>query len=335
MIKKILTKPLQTNNLKNAMLLSQIQKANHRIKPFIRKTPLVRAYAFEEKYSLPHRLFFKCEQLQATHSFKARGAFNALLKLPTGQGVITRSSGNFAQAVSYAASCLQIPAHIIMPLSVPKIKKELTEKYHAHVLLYGEGHLEQQEKVVSLAKEMNLAVLSPYDHLDVIEGQATAGLEIYEELPSIRHYFCPVGGGGLAAGSMAALKQLDPSIHTIGVEPEEANDYFLSRQEGHRVKKETIHTIADGLRAPQVGNLNYPLLEQYLDTAMCITEVEIKQALCLLYKTMGLVVEPSGAVSIAGMIKALPHLPPGDTVCLLSGGNVDPDLFTAWVAEEL
>jgi threo-3-hydroxy-L-aspartate ammonia-lyase len=315
--------------------IQDIYKAHSRIAPFIRKTPLIRAYAFETLLNSSCRIFFKCEHLQITNSFKLRGAFNALLKLSQEQrekGVITRSSGNFAQALSFASLILHIPSWIIMPPAVPSIKRELTEKYKAHIILYGNDHIEQQKKVQELAIEKGLTPLSPYDHPDVIEGQGTIALEIYEDLPSITHFFCPIGGGGLSGGTATAFKGLSRSIHTIGIEPIEANDYYLSRQKGMRIKNQHTHTIADGLRAPQVGDCNWPLLQSYLDDVQCISEKQIKRAMYLLYKYMGLVIEPSGATSVAGLLND-PLPSSGDLVCVLSGGNVDPEDFEKWIKE--
>lgn len=310
----------------------EIRLAEKNIRPYLPKTPLIRCYALEHDLGLKTRIFLKCENLQWTNTFKPRGAFNALLQLSRTekkQGVIARSSGNFAQGLSYAGSILNIPITIVMPATASQLKKENTAKYGARILFSEKGHhADEQKKVVEIAQKEDLAVLSPFDHLHVIAGAGTIALEIWESLPTITQFFCQVGGGGLMAGTATTFKSLNPLIETIGIEPEGANDFFLSRREGHRVRNDHSKTIADGLRAPQVGELNWPLLHNYVDKAATITDDQIKGALRYLYEKAGLCLEPSGAVSFAAMLYH-PELlkQSGDAVCVLSGGNIDKQAF--------
>lgn len=315
------------------MQLSNFEDARKMIAPYIKKTPLIRSHALEEVLGNKARVFLKCENVQVTNSFKPRGAFTVLLRLSAEEkkkGVVTRSAGNFAQGVALAGKTLGVHTTIIMPLSVPLVKKDQTASYGAKIILHGKNQLEEQQKVLEIAKEEGSIILSPYDHLDVIAGGGTISLEIYEDLPTIAYYFCPVGGGGIMAGCATCFKNVNPKIKTIAVEPLGANDYFLSRQSGQRVRNVEVHTIADGLRAPQVGDLPWPLLQKNVDEVLCVTDEEIKRAMRLLYDKHGLIIEPSGAASVAGLL--LGKIPvKGDVVCVLSGANVDKERFYEWI----
>ncbi len=308
------------------MDLSHIQQTRTRILPYIQKTPLIRCYGYEY-------LYLKCEHLQMTASFKVRGAFNAMLKLDPEEkkrGVITRSMGNFAQAVAYAGQLLHIPATIILPSNVPKIKKEGVDRYKARAILQAGGSKEEQKVVEKIAREEHLTILSPYNIPAVIEGAGTLALEIHEQLPSIHTYFGQIGGGGLMAGSSFVFKHLNPSIRTIAVEPEGANDYFLSRGKDYPIFLDNVDTIADGLRAPQVGDVPWPYLQKYVDHAETVSDREIIAAMHLLYDKMGMIIEPSGATSLAAALRhCKTHREP--TVCVLTGANVDRSSFFEWI----
>lgn len=317
------------------MDLSNFTKARKALLPYVKKTPLIRSHALEELLGNRARVFLKCENVQATNSFKPRGAFTVLLRLSAEEkkrGVITRSAGNFAQGLALAGKTLDIKTTIVMPPNVPLVKKNQTASYGAKIILFGENQQEEQAKALEIAKQESLIVLSPYDHPDVIAGQGTISLEVYENLPTITHFFCPVGGGGLMAGCASCFKNLNPKIHVIAVEPTAANDYFLSRQAGQRVRNKEVNTIADGLRAPQVGDHPWPLLQKNVDEAVCVSEEEIKRTMRFIYEKHGLILEPSGAVSVAGLIF---HRTPlhGDVVCVLSGANVDKERFYEWVEQ--
>jgi threonine dehydratase len=311
--------------------LEKIQKAQKLIAPYIKKTPLIRCYALEEKLQSSARIFLKCDHLQLMNSFKVRGAFNVLLHLSPEErkrGVVTRSAGNFASALAYACHLLHIPATLVMPEKVPKAKLDLVTPF-SPTIFFASSRAEEEKKVEEIAQENNLVPLSPYSHLDVIAGQGTAALEIFEELPSIQTFFCPLGGGGLMSGTAIAFKELNPAIQTVAVEPTGANDYFLSRQSGQKVRLDRVLTIADGLVAPTVGDLNYPLLNQTVDRVTTVSDEALIQALRFLYEKVGMIVEPSGAASVAALL-AQAKLQ-GDTVCFLSGGNVQRDQFYQWI----
>lgn len=313
--------------------LQHIEEARKRIGSFVKKTPLIRCTALEEYLHARVRIFLKCDHLQLTNSFKLRGAFNVLLRLSPEEkkrGVVTRSAGNFASALAYACHLLHIPATIVMPEKVPKAKLDLVKSFSPTILL-APTRSEEEKQVEKLARELNLIALSPYNHLDVIAGQGTAALEIFEDLPSIKTFFCPLGGGGLMSGTAVAFKKLNTKIQTIAVEPIGANDYYLSRKEGKKVRLENVNTIADGLVAPTVGEINYPLLNQTVDQVTTVTDEMIIKAMRFLYEKVGMIVEPSGAISIAALM-ASDNLQ-GDTVCFISGGNVQRDQFYKWIEQ--
>jgi threonine dehydratase len=316
------------------MDLATIQAVRKEILPYVKRTPLIRCLPLEQALKSSGRLFLKCENLQWTNSFKARGAFAAMLRLSPEEkkrGVITRSAGNFAQAVARAAHQLKINATIIMPLAVPKVKKEATAQYGVNVILHGKTQQEEQEKVTEIAQKENLVVLSPYDYLDVIAGQGSIALEIYEQLPTIKNFVGQIGGGGLLAGTATAFKGLKSMVQTIGVEPIGAQDYFLSRKAGKRTPLDHTDTIADGLKAPQVGACNWPLLQKYVDQTVVVSDEAIIKAMAFLYNEMGIIVEPSGATGLATLFTPTPLQFQGDTAFVLSGANVDREKFYAWI----
>jgi threonine dehydratase len=311
------------------MDLLLFREAQKRIAPYIQKTPLIPCYALPKA-----QLFLKCEHLQATHSFKVRGAFNAMLLLTPearSRGVITRSRGNFAQAVAYAASLLKIPATIILPSNVSIVKREGVEKYKARVILQEGGARREQQLVDDIAMKEGLATLSPFNIAPVIEAAGALALEMHEQLPNIHTFFGQIGGGALMAGASCAFKKIDPSIKTIAVEPEGANDYFLSRAKGSPIFLEKIDTIADGLRAPQVGDLPWPFLQKHVDEAVTVTDREIIEAMQLLYSKMGMMIEPSGATSLAYAMKWCRQHPKETAACVLTGANVDRTSFFSLV----
>lgn len=313
--------------------IQSIENAQNMIAPHVPITPLVRAYALEKLLNYPDRIFLKCENLHETKSFKIRGAFYALCLLndeERARGVITRSTGNFGTAMAFGARLFKIPATIVLSEKVSPVKRQLIEQ-NGPQMIFCKTRTEEEEMVKKLALERNLIPFSPYDHPDVILGQATMGMEVYQQLPSIKHYIGPIGGGGLMGGSSIALKLCDPTIHTIGVEPEGANDYFLSRKSEKKIRLDCIKTIADGLAAPCVGEKTYPLLQKYVDDVVLISDDWIKKAMWVLFEKMGLIIEPSGAVSVACLLSGIELK--GDIVCILSGGNIEFNQFHMWICE--
>lgn len=315
------------------LTLFDIQQAHLRIKEYLESTPLVRCEALEKELVFPGKIFLKCEYKQPTGSFKVRGAFNVIMQLTPEErkkGVVTRSSGNFAQAVAFAAQKLDIAATIIMPENAPKIKIEGTKKFNPTIRFSGSKHEEGELIVNQLVAQEGLIPLHPYNNYRTMAGQGTAALEILQDLPDVDHFFCPIGGGGLMSGCATAFKETQASIKTYGIEPAGAGDYFASRKSGQLESWETINTIADGLRASSVGELNFPILNKTVDEASVVTDEEIKKAMKWLYEQMQIVTEPSGAVSFAGFMKNY-HQLRGNVVILISGNNVDSENFIKWI----
>jgi len=306
----------------NLITAEVIREAAERISPFIIRTPIIRFRYLERIFKVP--IYLKCENLQITRSFKVRGAFNALLTLEVKErGVVTRSSGNFAQAVSYAAKLMDIPATIVMPTNAPQVKIDRTREFGVAPLLFGRTHQEAEIKVAEIANEQGKYVLSPYNHERVVAGQGTAGLEIIEELPDLQTYLCPVGGGGLAAGTTTAIKSHSKSILTIGIEPSGAADYFAYRKSGVLEPLAEIVTIADGLRAPVVGSIPLPYLDKNVDQVEIVGDGAIESAMLLLKQEFGMIVEPSGATALAYLVEKPRFAFAGPVVVMISGGNFE------------
>lgn len=318
------------------LTLTDIQQAQSRINQYLEPTPLLRCEPLEKELAFQGKIFLKCEFNQPTGTFKVRGAFNNLLQLTSEErntGVVTRSSGNFAQAVAFAAQKLGIKATIVMPENAPKTKIEGTKKFNPLLLFSGSKHEEGEMVVKKLVKEQGLIPLHPYNNYRTIAGQGTAALEILQQLPEVDHFYCPIGGGGLLSGCALAFKETRSDINIHGIEPEGAGDYHASRRSGKLERWDVVNTIADGLRASSVGELNYPILNKYVDDVSIVTDSEIKQSMKWLYEKMGITAEPSGAVSLAGFMKNYQNLR-GNVVILISGKNVDQDKFDSWTAEK-
>jgi threonine dehydratase len=280
-------------------------------------------------------LWVKPESLQPVGAFKIRGAYFAVASLPAGRraaGVIAHSSGNHAQAVAYAARAFGIPCVVVMPDVAAPTKIAATEALGARVVLV---EPDRRETVThELAEAEGYAIIPPYDHPDVIAGQGTVGLEIVADLPIVDVVLVPVGGGGLASGVATAVKALRPSATVIGVEPELAADAQESLREGRLVTwsaERTYRTVADGLRTP-TSELTLAHLAARLDGIITVTEDEILDTVGLLARSARLVVEPSGAVSVAGYLHHRAELPPGRTVAVVSGGNIDPATLARLIA---
>ena len=301
--------------------LADIQAAAGRIADAVVRTPLVPA-----RWADPERpLWLKPENLQPIGAFKIRGAFNAVANLTEAdraRGVIAYSSGNHAQAVAYAAAAFGIEAHIVMPRETPQVKVQATRDHGAHVVLCGPG--EREKVAMELLEQTGGVLIPPFDHPDVIAGQGTIGLEIADDLPQVQNVLIPVSGGGLASGIGTAIKAECPDARVFGVEPELAADAAEGLSRGERVDwpvEDRNRTIADGLRS-QPSALTFAHLQNVLDGVITVSENEIRAAVRELAVNAHLVSEPSGAVGLAAYRKG--GTPPGPTVVVVSGGNVEP-----------
>lgn len=304
--------------------VDDIRAAADRIRGSVLRTPLVPA-----PWGDPARpLWLKPENLQSIGAFKVRGAFNAIGRLDDAtraRGVVAYSSGNHAQAVAHAAATFRIPAHIVMPEETPGVKIAATRSYGAEVVLCGAG---QRERIADeLVAATGGVLIPPFDHVDVIAGQGTIGLEIVEDLPDVANVIVPVSGGGLASGIGTAVNALAPHATVFGAEPELAADTAEGLAVGHRVDwaiADRNRTIADGLRS-QPSELTFAHLQKVLDGLIAVSENDIRSAMREIALRAHLVAEPSGATALAAYRRR--QTPPGPTVVIVSGGNVEPGLF--------
>jgi threo-3-hydroxy-L-aspartate ammonia-lyase len=316
--------------------LAQIRAAAETLKGIALRTPLV-AFGPPERHQ-----FLKAESLQPIGAFKIRGAYVAVAALEPGvraRGVITYSSGNHAQGVARAARLFGVPAVIVMPSDAPLIKRERVAADGAEVVIVGPASEERRLVAERIAAERALSIIPPFDDDRIIAGQGTCGLEIAEDLPDLAAVLVPVGGGGLAAGVATAVRALRPGARIIGVEPELAADARDSFRAGRLVAWPADlvgRTIADGTRTQSIGRRNLAHFLANLDDIVTVSEDEIATAVRLAAEECRLVVEPSGALSIAALRfraaeAGLAGLP-GPIVAVVSGGNVDPVRYRALLA---
>lgn len=316
--------------------LAAIRAAADRLRGVAVRTPLVALGDPARGHLL------KAESLQPIGAFKIRGAYNAAASLAPDErarGLITYSSGNHAQGVARAARLLGVPAVIVMPENAPAIKRARVLADGAEVVTVGNASAERQATAERLAAERGLAIIPPYDDDRIIAGQGTCGLEIAEDLPDLAAVLVPVGGGGLASGVAAAVKALRPSARVVGVEPELAADARESLARGEIVEwsaADVSRTIADGTRTQALGERTFAHLRALLDDIVTVTEEEIAAGVRIAAEEARLVVEPSGALGIAALRfhagGAGVAAATGSVVCVVSGGNVDPERYLAYLA---
>ncbi|MEU6980210.1 MULTISPECIES: threonine ammonia-lyase [unclassified Streptomyces] len=272
----------------------------------------------------------KCENLQRTGSFKLRGAYVRIAGLRPEQraaGVVAASAGNHAQGVALASSLLGVHATVFMPVGAPLPKVAATREYGADVRLHGHLVDETLAAAEEYARETGAVFIHPFDHVDVIAGQGTVGLEILEQCPEVRTILVGVGGGGLVAGIALAVKSLRPDVRVIGVQAEGAAAYPPSLAAGHPVAVESPVTIADGIRVGRPGDVPFEIVKEYVDEVRTVSEDELASALLLCLERAKLVVEPAGASPVAALLSDPRAFGRGPVVAVLSGGNVDPLLM--------
>lgn len=302
--------------------LAAIQEAARALAGVAVRTPMVRVAG--------RSLFLKCEHLQPIGAFKIRGAFTAIAALAPAdraRGVVTSSSGNHGQAVAAVARRFGIPSVIVMPESAPGIKVAGVRSHGGEVVFAGQSRSPQQQAVAEgFVTSRGMTMIPPFDHPGVITGQGTCGLEILEQAPGAHTVLVPVGGGGLLSGVTTAISALRPDIELIGVEPAGAPKLSAALAADGPVLLEQTASVADGLLTRSIGVLPWSLIHGRVRRAVQVTEAEIGAAVRWLYHQQGLRVEPSGAVAVAAVLAGKIESD-GPIVAVLSGGNVDPDLF--------
>ncbi|MBQ4913096.1 pyridoxal-phosphate dependent enzyme [Maribacter sp. MMG018] len=306
---------------------SVLLDCHERIRPYVHNTPVLTSRLINKIVGA--EIYFKTENFQRAGAFKIRGATNAILQLSDEQrakGVVTHSSGNFAQAVSLAAKSLGVTAHIVMPESAPQVKKNGVLEYGG-IIHECESTLEARQATADrIAKETGAIFLHPSNDIDVIVGQGTATIELLFEQPDLNFLFCPIGGGGLIAGSALAAKYFGDNCKVVAGEPFEADDAYRSMLSGKIEGNETVATIADGLKT-NLGDKNFPIIKELVSKIVRVKEDEIIAAMKLVWERMKIVIEPSSAVAVAALInesKTHPDTYKGKKIgVIISGGNVD------------
>ncbi|TXE06072.1 pyridoxal-phosphate dependent enzyme [Seonamhaeicola algicola] len=302
---------------------ASLQTIHNNIKPYIHKTPVFTSQLLNDICEA--EVFFKCENFQKMGAFKMRGATHAILNLTQDQkrkGVVTHSSGNFAQALALAAKSIGVKAYIVMPKNAPQVKKEAVLGYGGIISFCEPTNQAREAMAKKIQQETGATFLHPSNNIDVINGQATAAIELLEEYPNLKYIYVPVGGGGLLAGTILAANAYSKNCKVIAGEPENVNDAYRSLLSGKIESNTANNTIADGLKT-QLGDKNFPIIKKYVESIQLVTEIEIVKAMTLIWQRLKLVVEPSSAVALAAVLKQKNKIKGKKIGVILSGGNVD------------
>jgi len=303
---------------KNSLLKSYAQ-----VKAYVHRTPVLTSTLLNEISGAA--IYFKCENFQKMGAFKMRGAVNAILQLnddERGRGVVTHSSGNFAQALSLAARNLGVPAYVVMPNNCPSVKKDAVSAYGG-IITESKPNIESREAEAEKIKiKTGATFLHPSNDINVILGQGTSAMELLEDYPDLDYIFTPVGGGGLIAGTALAAYHFGGNCKVIGGEPFEADDAYRSLQSGMIETNTSTETIADGLRT-NLGDKNFPIIKELVTDIIRVEEVEIIAAMKLIWERLKIIVEPSSAVPFAALLKEKERFRGKKIGMILSGGNVD------------
>lgn len=300
-----------------------LAEVHERISSYIHRTPVLTSRLLNEISGA--EIYFKCENFQRMGAFKMRGAANAVLNLPEEKrrkGVVTHSSGNFAQALSLAAKSAGVPAYIVMPSSAPEVKKEAVKGYGGQVTECTPTLEEREKAAEKIMEETGATFIHPSNDLDVIYGQGTAAFELLQDHNDLDFVITPVGGGGLIAGTALAVNFVSEHCKTIGAEPFEVDDAYRSLKSGKIETNETANSIADGLKT-QLGDKNFPIIQEFVSEIIRVEEQEIIAALKMIWERMKIIVEPSSAVAFAAVLREKEKFRGRKIGIIISGGNVD------------
>lgn len=307
----------------NFPTITNLQETYARVKPHVHQTPILTSVLINDLAEA--ELFFKCENFQKMGAFKMRGAINAILNLSEEQkkaGVVTHSSGNFGQAVAKAAKTLGVTAYIVMPKNAPEVKKNGVISYGGLISECESTLVAREQAAQNIVLSKGATFLHPSNQLDVILGNATAAMELLAKKPNLDYILCPVGGGGLLAGTALAVHHSSRNCKTIGAEPFAVDDAYRSMQSGKIEFNTTTETVADGLRT-HLGDINFPIIQKCVSEIIRVEEDEIVSAMKLIWERMKIVVEPSGAVPLAAVLRSQRLFSKKKVGIILSGGNVD------------
>ena len=305
--------------------LADIHQARERLKPHIKRTPILRAEKIEKAVGC--QLYLKPETLQVTGAFKIRGALNKALSLPQeaiANGLIATSSGNHAQGIAYAARMLGVKATIVVPVTTPRIKIENTQALGAEVILFDGDTAARWKRVCEIAEENHYTAVHGFEDPLVMAGQGTLGCEILEDLEGVDTVIVPLGGGGLISGVATAIKETNPSVRVIGAEPALTPKYYQSRIHGERTSLPLKDTIADGVRISVPGQNPFPIIEKYVDEIVLVEDEHIVAGMRALAKDAKLIAEPAASIGLGALLAGSVKVSASEKVCLvLSGGNWD------------
>ena len=310
--------------LKTTPTLSDINAAHSRIKPHINRTPILTSQTFNTLFST--NIYFKCENFQKAGAFKSRGAINVVFSLDdksAEKGVCTHSSGNHAQALARAAQLRNIPSYIVMPSNAPQVKVDAVREYGG-IISFCEPNLAAREStLLKVQSESSAFEVHPYNNYDIIAAQASATKELFEDIDvDLDIILCPVGGGGLLSGTALAKHFLNKTTKLIACEPLGADDAYKSFIKGEIIPSVNPNTIADGLLT-SLGTLNFPIIQNYVDDIVTVTEENIRKAMKLVYERMKIIIEPSSAVPLAAILEGKVEVKNKNIGIIISGGNVD------------
>jgi threonine dehydratase len=316
--------------------LKNIQDARKAIAPFVKCTPLVQSQFLST--SCGCGVFLKLENLQITNSFKPRGVFNKLLHLSADEksnGIITASAGNHGQAVAFGAQKLNCYARVVLPITTPKVKIDGIRKYGADLVLFGENYDEAEHKAKELARKDGCVYVSPYNDELIIAGHGTIGLEIIEALPKVDTVIVPLGGGGLISGISIAIKSSRPDVQVIGVQSKSSPIMYESLRAGKIVnfQKSKTKSVAEGLSG-NVGPITFAIVQKCVDRVVLVKEETLRHAVYLLWNYDKQVVEGSGAAAVAPVMENNPMFKDKTVASVVTGGNIDRDLFQSILKSE-
>jgi threonine dehydratase len=319
-----------------AELLAGLADARERLRGIVHRTPVVTSRTLDERVGA--RVFLKCESFQRMGAFKFRGAFNLMSRLEheaLARGVVAFSSGNHAQAVALVARELFTPATIVMPSWAPESKLAATRGYGAEVVFYDQVGEERDGLAQRLAREQGRTLVPPFDHPHIIAGQGTAAAELFEEVGPLDWLLVPVGGGGLLSGCALAAHAACPSCRVVGVEPEGGDDGVRSFKSGRLERVEHPETIADGARTPSLGTLTFSVIRRLAHDLVSVPDAELIRAMRFAFERLKLVIEPTGALALAGLLAGRIAASEQRVGIIVSGGNVDAASYAGWLVEAM
>jgi threo-3-hydroxy-L-aspartate ammonia-lyase len=312
---------------------ADVENAAHRISGTAHRTPAATSRSVEDRTDA--QVFFKCENLQRTGSFKFRGAYNALSRLDADErrrGVVAFSSGNHAQAVALAGRLLDVPRVIVMPDDAPIVKRRATEDFGAEVVPYDRERQDREQIGRRLAAERGLTLIPPYNHPHIIAGAGTAAAELILDVGPLDILIVPCGGGGLLSGSALAARSLSPQCRVIGVEPAAGDDAMRSFRTKRLETVSNPQTVADGARTPSLGSFTFPLVLDLVDDIVVVDDGSLLRTMFYLWERLKLIVEPTGALAAAAALERIVPVAGRRVGVILSGGNVDLSQLPTWMA---